>query len=214
MKMPLHIYFEISSFLVSLFLLKKSIKKSYLKAFPFFLFLTLIVEVLGEILNRKLIHNTWLYNFFTIIEFVFYLWVIREIIQNKKAKKIFFSVMIIYPVCAVTNILFIQKINHFHSFTYAMGCLLIVASCIYYFFELFLMPHSIALLKQPAFWISTGLLFFYTFTFPIYGLTNLVMGLPKVIIINLANVISILNIFLYSMFCIAFLCRIKMPKLS
>jgi len=212
--MPLSFYFELISFLVSLLLFRSSIRKTYLKIFPFYLLLTLIVEILGEILNSKKIHNLWLYNFFTIVEFIFYFWVIRKIIQNKKVKKIFLFVLITYPVCAITNILFIQKINHFHSFTYAMGCLLIVACCIYYFYELFLLPHSVSLIKQPAFWICTGLLFFYTFTFPIYGLTNFVLGLPRVIIRNLESVIKILNVFLYSMFSIAFLCRIRMPKLS
>ena len=214
MKITLQYYVELISLLISLFLFTKSNKKKYLKLFPYYLLLTLIIELLGEVLNKRKVHNLWLYNFFTTLEFVFYVWVIREIIRDIKVKKIFSIILIAYPSCALVNIVFIQRINHFHSYTYALGCLLIVASCIYYFYELFLMPHSVKLLQQPAFWICSGLLFFYTFTFPIYGLTNFVLSLPKVIIRNLENVIMILNVFLYSMFSIAFLCRIRMPKLS
>lgn len=214
MKVSFSFCAELVGFFISLLFFIKKSDKNYLNIFPYFLLITLIVESIGQVLYDKKTNNLWLYNFFSVFEFVFYLWVIGEIIRNKKAKKACSVLMIAYPICAVMNILFIQKINNYHSYTYTIGCLLIVTSCGYYFLELFLMPHSVGLFKQPAFWICTGLLFFYALTFPIFGLTNFVSRLPKKIIKNLANVISILNIFLYSMFSIAFLCRIRMPKLS
>jgi hypothetical protein len=96
--------------------------------------------------------------------------------------------------------------------TYSLGCLLIVAFCIYYFWELFQQSHSITLSREPAFWICSGLLFYYACTFPIYGLTNLLERLPKVIIKNLLLIFDLLNIFLYLSFTIAFLCRVKPRK--
>ncbi len=59
---------------------------------------------------------------------------------------------------ALLNIYFVQ-VNVFPPTTYSLGCLLIVGICIYYFYELFHLPSSVNLLREPAFWICTGLLF-------------------------------------------------------
>lgn len=195
---------------------KKNNNNLYLKLFPFFLIIAVIVELLGPfLLQIKKQQNTLLlYNVFGAFEIVFYIWVIREIIRNSKVKKIILFILLLYPLAAFINIFFFQGRHGFHSFTYALGCLLIVISCIYYFYELFLFPHSVNLLRQPAFWICTALLFFYTFTYPIYGLSNLMTSLPKIILINLERIVYLLNVLLYSMFSIAFLCRIKIRKYS
>ncbi|WP_431213185.1 hypothetical protein ACQ86N_47525 [Puia sp. P3] len=100
----------------------------------------------------------------------------------------------------------------FHTMSYCLGCLLIVCACIYYFWELFQQKSSVDLIHQPAFWVCSGLLFFYSCTFPLYGLTKLMESLPKVILVNLFNIFILLNIFLYLSFTIAFLCRLKTRK--
>jgi hypothetical protein len=66
--------------------------------------------------------------------------------------------------------------------------------------------------KEPAFWICSGLLFFYTCSFPLFGLWNHLHGLPRIILRNLAAVMQFLNVLLYSLFSIAFLCRIRIQK--
>jgi ABC-type dipeptide/oligopeptide/nickel transport system permease component len=92
--------------------------------------------------------------------------------------------------------------------------MIIILLCIYYFYELFLMPRFVTLLQQPSFWICTGLLFFYACSFPVFGFTNFVGSLPKVIRHNLAFLLYVLNVLLYSMFSIAFLCRLRITKSS
>ncbi len=184
----------------------------YLKYFPPFLLATLIAEFFGSYLLSINKNNLWLYNFFTVFEFCFYLFVIRIIITNKKIKKAVVITLLFYLLIAVINIIFIQKMNAFHTVTYALGCLLIVGFCIYYFFELFKLPKSVNLKNNPAFWICSGLLFFYCCGFPLYGLTNYLSGISKLIIKNFFAIIVILNCFLYTLFTIAFLCRIKTRK--
>ena len=185
---------------------------TYLKLFSPFLLITLLVELLGtyhSIINQN---NLILYNFFTVFEFCFYLWVISLIISNKKVKKIIRFTLLIYVFSAIMNILFIQKMKMFHTVTYSLGCLLIVSFCIYYFLELFRLPKSVKLKNDPAFWICSGLLFYYCCGFPLFGLINFVNGLPRLIIKNFQTIVTIMNIFLYSLFTIAFLCRIKTRK--
>ncbi|MDE3236621.1 MAG: hypothetical protein KGO81_11750 [Bacteroidota bacterium] len=189
-------------------------KKLYTKVFPGFLFISLLVEIISVYRNWKHLNTIFIYNIFTVIEFSFYLWLIFEIINKKRAKKIIGFAIGFYFITAAINIFFIQGLHHFHTLTYSLGCLLIVAACIYYFYELFERPHFINLLKEPPFWICTGLMFFYTCSFPIYGLSNLLLSLPKIFIKNIGTFIILLNVFLYTMFTIAFLCKIKVRKSS
>ena len=216
MKLPVSIYPVFLSLILGfLSLLNKKNRGKIFLVFPVFLLITLSVELYGIYLTdiNQNTSTTLLYNLFTTFEFTFYSWMVREIIINKKVKKIILFVIFFYPFVSLVNIFFIQGKSGFHSVTYAIGCLIIVAWCIYYFYELFLLAHSVRLIKQSSFWICTALLFFYTFSFPFYGLSNLMMSLPKVILRNLETILDLINFFLYSLFSIAFLCRIRMPKL-
>ena len=184
----------------------------YVKLFSPFLLITLLVELLGIYHPIIKQNNLVLYNFFTVFEFCFYLWVISLIISNMKMKKIIRVTLVIYAFTAITNILFIQKMKMFHTVTYSLGCLLIVSFCIYYFLELFRLPKSVKLKNDPAFWLCSGLLFYYCCGFPLFGLINFVNALPRLIIKNFQTIVTIMNILLYSLFTIAFLCRIKTRK--
>jgi hypothetical protein len=178
---------------------------SFLKYFPPFLLATILVEFIGTYLQTTRRDNVLLYNFFTSFEFCFYLWIVSLIINNRSVKKTIYVVMVIYFLIALVNILFIQK-KVFHTVTYSLGCLLIVLVCIYYFLELFRRPKSVKLSSSPAFWICSGLLFFYCCGFPLFGLLNYWSGISKLVLKNFSEILTILNVFLYSLFTLAFLC--------
>jgi hypothetical protein len=211
--LPIYVYFIIISFLASSSVYFTSLKSQfYLKLFPPFLLTTIIIEVIGSYLSSIGKSNIGLYNFFSAFEFCFYLYIISRAIGNKKIKSVVIITLFLYVIIAVSNIVFIQKIRNFHTVTYALGCLLIVATCIYYFFELFRIPKSVELINNPTFWICSGLLFYYCCGFPLFGLTNFLYSISKLIIKNLHTIIIILNIFLYTLFTVAFLCRVKVRK--
>jgi hypothetical protein len=211
-----YIYFIAGSFIASLLVyLKPNRYYRSLKLFPPFLLATFSAEFYGSYLSYSGENNLILYNFFTVVEFCFYLFIIRVVLKNPRVRKILFICIILYGITAVLNILFFQGMNTFHTVTYAMGCLLIVFFCIYYFLELFRFPKSEKLITNPSFWICTGLLFFYCCGFPLYGLINSWGNISKLIVDNFGDIVTILNIFLYSLFTIAFICtRIRKYTLS
>jgi hypothetical protein len=204
--LTLDVYIITFCFLVSLSVyFKLDPSYLYLQLFPPFLLATILVEIWALHLGSIGKNNVTLYNFFSTFEFCFYLRIISLIINQKKMKRIISVTIIFYAFAATANILFIQKMKTFHTITYALGCLLIVLFCIYYFFELFRLPKSVKLKNTPAFWICSGLLFFYCCGFPLYGFINYWSGI-KLIAKNFDKIFTILNIFLYSLFTIAFLC--------
>ena len=205
------IYFTliIISFLASFTAYFQKNVPSYLRLFPAFLLFTIAIELFAIWLSMHGTASTVLYNFFSCVEFLFYMYVLREIILNPKIKRIIFHIAWIYALLGIANILFIQKLASFNSITYALGCLLIALFCIYFFFELFQTTHSINLVRLPAFWISAGLLFYYACSFPLYGLSNFLRQVSPIITKNIQFILLLLNVFLYSSFTIAFLCRIR-----
>ncbi len=205
------LFIQIICLLASLTLFFQASIAQYLKTFPLFIFVTLIVEITAWLLFKNRINVNLLYCFFTAFEFEYYLFIISFSLYRKKAKKIIAWVLAVYPLLVIINVFFIQP-NGFHTITYSLGCLLIVAACIYYFFEIFQSTRSVNLVKEPPFWICSGLLFFYCCTFPLIGLWNHLSGLSDIILTNLNAIMQVLNILLYSLFSIAFLCRFPFRK--
>lgn len=210
MEIPMYIYFMTLALLASLSLVIQPTKVLYLKLFPFFLLISLAIELVGNYLSSKGTNNVQFYNHLSAFEISFYLFVLSEIIYNTRVKKICKYLVWVYPLCYFLNIHFLQPLD-FHSYSYSFGSLLIVYFCIYYIYELFQLPKSIKLITEPPFWISIGLLFFYCCSFPILGLLNYLAKLPH-FLQALDTAITLLNVSLYSLLTIALLCRIKIRK--
>ncbi len=185
---------------------------NYLKAFCPFLTLGLSVEYIANFLATKSIHTLPIYNIFGVIEFCFYLWVFYNIIKNRIAKKVITGLFVLFPAISFLNILFLQGINNFNSITYSIGCLMIIFLCVYYFLELFRTQIYLRLSNDPAFWICTALLFYYCVSFPVFVSTNLMKHFTHKLGELIAFVLMIMNIVLYSLFCVAFVCQLKFKK--
>jgi hypothetical protein len=198
--------------LSSLTLYLRSDNTLYLRLFPVFLIIITAPSIIIGYLYLKGKSNIIAYNFLFTFEFCFYFFVLGRIITNKKMKKLIFFVLLIYPLITACNIFLIQKITVFPTITYSIGCLLIVTFSIYYFSELFQLPNAVNLLRQPAFWICSGLLFYFTCNFFVSGLTNFLKTPSRSIVKNIAIISNLMDVLLYSSFTVAFLCRIKIRK--
>lgn len=208
---PIYVFFIALSFGVSFLVYRQPGAAFYLKLFPPFLGLSLFVEIFALYLISRGGKNYILYSFFGAIEFAFYLYILSFIIQNLLTRKIIRYILVFNFLVSLSNIFFIQK-DRFNSITYSLGCLLIVFFCIYYFFELFRYPKSIKLSTEPAFWICSGLLFYYCCSFPLLGLTSLLSLFSQTLLRNIYLLLNVMNFLLYTSFTVAFLCRIRIRK--
>ena len=211
-RLPTDLYFIFLALISCLIAISRQSNPRYIKMFPFFLVATMAIEFAGGLMSGRKIHTILMYNIFTSVEFLFYLWVLQEIIIDKKIKRIIRFCQVIYLILSLWEILHSLKSGSFHTETYMLGCLFIVGSCICYFFEIFRQTRATNLVREPGFWICSGLLFFYTCTSPYYGFANLLRRLPDQDVEILTAIIVLLNILLYSSFAIAFLCRFKIRK--
>ncbi len=197
---------------LSTFLLFKKEVPFFLKAFSPFLTISLIVELSSYYLANKSVHTLPLYNIFGIIEFCFYLWVLKSLLRGTIIKKTITFVLIGFPFLCAINMLFFQGINNFNSISYSSGCLVVIFFSIFFFFELFSTQIYFRLSNNPAFWICTGLLFYYSVSFPIFISVNLMKHFTPKLGGLITFVIIVMNIILYSLFCVAFICQLKLKK--
>lgn len=184
----------------------------FLRTFSFFLLVNAGFDTATSYMALYAIHNVFIGNVNTLVVISYYLFLLRQIIHGKKARVGVLTSVIVFLLLSIMNFFLEKKSDTFSSITYCLGSLFIVAACIYFFWELFQRAYSGPLGRQPAFWICSGLLFYYTCTFPVYGATNLMKALPTVILNNLLVILISLNILLYLSFVIAFLCRIRTRK--
>lgn len=205
--LPAYIYCICVCFVVSLSLFFR-VRQDHipLRVFPPFLLLTLIAEVWGDYLWQSGRNNIPHYNFFSTFEIAFYLFFLAKKHRTKNIRKAIYILTPIYIVFAFLNIMYFQGYNTFHTISFSVGSLLIVLFSITYFLDLLRLPKSEDLITNPYFWICSGLLFFYICGFPLYGLVNLWADIAPILIDNLSRFINILNIFLYSLFTISFIC--------
>ena len=156
---PLYVYVIALCFVISLVFFNRNKDKIFLKWFPVFLLVSAGVEAYTSYMSNLGQDNTRLYNFFSFSEFIFYFFVLYHIIRSSRIKKAIFIATCIFVPLDLLNIFFGQGLDVFHTVTYSVGCLLIIAPSIYYFYELFRLPKLFSLMREPSFWIVSGLLF-------------------------------------------------------
>jgi hypothetical protein len=203
---------SILTFIISLTIFLRPGAEPYLKYFSIFLFVNCCLDTGTSYMALNRVNNVFISNVNTMATLGFYLYLLMTIVERPKSKKVLLIMLVIYLLISMMNFFLVQKTGVFNSMTYCLGCLLIVTASIYYFWELFQQRRSLDLLRQPTFWICSGLLFYCACSFPLQGMLNFMNALPKVILENLLIIFDLLNILLYLSFSIAFLCRLKIRK--
>ncbi len=206
-------------FLISLVVYKKQPVSLFIRYFPLFFFVDFISNVYISYTSSRGIHNTAVVNAVSIFEISFLCFVVGQVVVNRIARNIIFYSIIAFIVFSVINLLFVQKKIGFNPINYTVGSLLIVAFCIYYYIELFQKAEAESLVRLPAFWIISAILFNTVLSFPMFALLSFMDEMTKLNaaamnlffenIVAIFNIISILTYILYS---IGFLCRIRTSK--
>jgi len=174
----------------------------YLKGLSLFLVLTTIIECIGYFFKN----NTWMFNIFTEVEFVFYFLLYRYVLKNSKQKKLIFFFLISSLIASVSNMLFFQGLNKFNNYSYSYSCILLCITVILYYQQLLHHDNPQPLIRVSMFWVSTGLLAFYACNFFFMGLLNYILSVSLDLAKQLFMIITALNIIMYSLFTVGIIC--------
>lgn len=90
---------------------------------------------------------------------------------------------------------------------YVMEGAILLPSCLFYFIELFLKQSNLSLKNEPAFWLSTGLLFFLGCTLPYSILENYLRTNNFTLLPTSYTIYYVFYILLFIMIIKAYLCK-------
>ena len=149
-------------------------------------------------------YTVWFYNLLRLVTFTTLFFVYHNYLNNLKFKKWIKVFSIIYIIIFITNWLFIQNfIKEKSELPRIMGSLFLIATVIFYFIELLSSEKIVVFHKMLLFWISVGLLLFYTGTIPFvlkYNGYALIPGIHELFLI-----IYVLAIIMYLTFTFGFI---------
>jgi hypothetical protein len=154
--------------------------------------------------KNGVLYTLWLYNLLNTISFSVFFFIYYQSIKKKRFKfwiKIFF---ICFILLSVINWSFIQSfIYEYSELPKIMGSILIIITVLFYFIELLESEKIIVFHRLLLFWVSIGLLLFYTGTIPFNLKVNgyaLIPGIHKLFLI-----ITILALIMYLTFTFGFI---------
>jgi hypothetical protein len=198
----------------------RSFNPHYLRIFPFYLFVSIGIEALvNPYINRLLDfqpfagHQNYImnifYNLFTPFELFIFSYFLLHVIQSFRIKRILIVLICLYTIFFVQYSLR-KDLGESNNIAVAFESIIIIIPCLTYFRELFTRTEPVNLLREPSFWLVTGIFFYLATIFPLYMtrsyLTN--HGLDGV-----AKSLSSINNFAlsitYLLFIRSYTCRIK-----
>jgi len=213
-RFPIHVVIYILCFIIALFSRVKNQRPHYFNSFILYILLTITTEVIGWWYSLHLKNNLIFYNFYAIINFTYLIYLMRSFLQNRKVMSILTWVAVIYPIFALINVIFVQGLHTFNTYSLICGCTLVVMASISYFYERIKYPGPQSLLHDPTFWISTGILFYNTCSLPINGILNVIANMPFYVYKIIYPINVVMNIILYLLFSISFVCNLIFRKSS
>jgi hypothetical protein len=194
------------SFIASLNVYSNKGQALYLRIFPAFLFLTLMVEVTSHILVQKGVDNSFLYHLFFPIEFTFYLYVAYNILSSKRIKRAIVISTIAYLI-AIFIYYSNATVEKFPTLAYCGGASLVVVFYAFYYFEIINLPIHLTPKREEGFWIFVGVLLYYSSTLPIWLCTRFMENFSQGTLDYFSTLLMLMNYVLYISFIIAFLCK-------
>ena len=174
-------------------------------------FLVLIsIYELGNILGWfKIDHNSiWSFNIYASAEFIYYSLLLHSLLTNPRDKSILFTALITtLLITGIYNVLF-TDFNSFNRYSYILQSFIIITACCrYFYYQINKAGEVTPITRQPAFWLNTGLLFYYLGSFLFFASYPFISNLGSTKFLILYRiVINVSNITLYSCLIKLFLC--------
>ena len=206
-RLPVYVMICILCLIIALLSKLQKHPPHYINTFIIYISITIVVEIIGWFYSVQRENNLIFYNFYLVVNFPYLIYLIRSFLVNRKVKKMLGWIVLLYPVFAVTNIMFVQGLHNFNTYVFITGCTLVVMASIFYFYERIKYPGPNSLLNDPTFWIATSLLFYYTCSLPLNGILNVISNMPFYVYKTIYLINVVINSVLYLLFSISFICN-------
>lgn len=156
------------AFVFSLLLFAKGIRKEY-RLFFLYTFFVIIIESIGSHMAEDLkIKNHTLFTFACFFYTLFYFYTGHFMVQSKKFKKWIGVFSLLFLGFYVLNILFIQQLKEFNSYSFIVGYIFLIITSSFYFIEFISDDKILTFWKEPNFFIISGYFIYAVITALLY----------------------------------------------
>jgi hypothetical protein len=198
------------------------LKWSYpLRMFSTLLFITFFVEVFAITWEWVLYKynwwnlpksNLWIYNAFTIIRYLILMLFFYRLIYFPIIKKMIFWLSIPLMIFFIINYSVIQKPFAVNSYTLILTNIVIICTVLFFFKQLLDDKKIIPLTSSTEVWIAVGILLYYSGSLPLFISFNRLINSNLELLSAFLLINDSLNLIMYSLFFIAYLCRPQILK--
>ncbi|MCS3799731.1 hypothetical protein [Niastella sp. OAS944] len=178
---------------------------SPMKLLPWFIFLTMITELMGWWWAEQFGNNHKVYNIYQVVQFGFWSFILSSLIANKRVIQLLAGLSFTFIAFAILNIAFIQGMAHFNTLNYFTGAIIVSFFSGYSLSELFKKAINESPFKMPAFWIASSMLVLNSCMIPLILPATLNMRFTFAESRILFSLIMLVNYISYTMITIAFL---------
>lgn len=174
-----------------------------LKLLNIFLWFCLAIELGSHMLIAYKTSNLFLSHIYVPVEFIFISWIYQRSLNH------YFTVQWLRTICAafvafcIFNILFIQSIWELNNYPRALESLIMIIYSLFYFYKIFQEAKIKYLEKEYLFWLSVGVLVYFSGSLFIFIFSNFMIGEEKIYRYYIWEIHGALNILLHITFTIA-----------
>ena len=152
--------------LIFFFLFQRNNKSKELRVISFYLIYCAANDLISFYLFQIAhLRPFFLYDIFTVVEYCLFSWYFYQIIINKRLKKIIPFSIALFIIFSISFYLLLPKSTSFSSPTAGTESVLIIAMCMYYFFDQLKQPNTLMIYSSINFWIIISFLIYLAGTF-------------------------------------------------
>ena len=152
--------------LIFFFLFQRNNKSKELRVISFYLIYCAANDLISFYLFQIAhLRPFFLYDIFTVVEYCLFCWFFYQIIINKRLKKIIPFSIALFIIFSISFYLLLPKSTSFSSPTAGTESVLIIAMCMYYFFDQLKQPNTLMIYSSINFWIIISFLIYLAGTF-------------------------------------------------
>ncbi len=147
------------------------------------------------------------YNFFILVEFIFYAYFFKQIVRNVYLLKVINLFLLMFPVLWYIFSFYSFNILQWSSYAFVFGGTFIIFFALIYCYEKLTSDETTSLFNEGEFWIAIGLIVYYTCVVPYMGMFHYLTVNYEQLAVKLKKLNLITNIIMYLLFAYAFLCK-------
>jgi len=202
----IYFLFELTT-LILCFVYITRINNSVIKPLPFFMLAIVLFDIIAWYRRAAGLPNGWINDVVIPFEFCFLMLLCRGFLVKKTLKQAALLPILIYLLFFILDeIIYRETYARLYLRSYLAGVIGLLIVCVLYGYELLGADKLFRFYREPAFWISAGVLLFYLGTLPFHLAWNIASVKFVKAYVNTKSIFYFLICAMYSFFSISILC--------